>query len=92
MVDTRQAKETFMHAWMEMVSGRPDYEGCRFFKDVVWTTLSGYFSFECKSLTKARRDKIVLWVVKEVGETPLGKPEEFKETVRGILNRSIKAA
>lgn len=93
MVDDRQARETLEREWKGMVEGgRNELEEHEFFKRIAWTVLSGYFRYECKYLTKARRDRIVVRFVEELGRTPLGRLEDYKKLVRDILDRAIREA
>lgn len=93
MVDDRQAKETLEREWKEMVEGgRKELGEHEFFKRIAWTVLSGYFRYECKYLTKARRDRIVVRFVEELGGTPLGRLEDYKKLVKDILDRAIREA
>lgn len=89
MIDDRQARETFVREWRLVESSGKFLDG-RAYKNVVWNSLASYWRTECPHITKARRDKIVVWCVDRVGKLEDGMSmETFQAVVSGIVSRAI---
>lgn len=92
MIDDRQARETFLREWRVVEDSGKFLDG-RAYKSVVWNSLANYWRVECPHITKARRDKIVVWCVERVGKLEEGMSmETFQAVVRGIVDRAILEA
>lgn len=92
MIDDSQVRETFLREW-RLVEDSGKFLDGRAYKSVVWNSLANYWRVECPYITKARRDKIVVWCVERVGKLEEGMSmETFQAVVRGIVDRAILEA
>lgn len=92
MIDDSQARETFLREWRLAEDSGKFLDG-RAYKSVVWNSLANYWRTECPHITKARRDKIVVWCVERVGKLEEGMSmETFQAMVRDIVSRAILEA
>lgn len=92
MIDDSQARETFLREW-RLVEDSGKFLDERAYKSVVWNSLANYWRVECPYITKARRDKIVVWCVREVGKLEDGMSiGDFQALVRGIVSKAILEA
>lgn len=89
MIEDSQAKETFDREW-RLVEDSGKFLDGKAYKSVVWNSLANYWRVECHHVTKARRNKIVVWCVNRVGKLEEGMSmEAFQTVVRGIVSKAI---
>lgn len=89
MIDDSQAKETFDREW-RLVEDSGKFLDGRAYKSVVWNSLANYWRAECPHITKTRRDKIVVWCVREVGKLEDGMSiGAFQTVVSDIVSKAI---
>ena len=89
MIDDRQARETFVRTWRELISGNGYYEDESLCKEIAWEEISRYWRRECTRLRKSRRDAIVRWCLRRLMLLGPVKVEDFEKTVKELVDRAI---
>lgn len=89
MANDRQARKTFVRTWRGLISGKGYYEDESLCKEIAWEEISRYWRRECTRLRKSRRDAIVRWCIERLMILGPVSMEDFRQTVRDLVNEAI---
>lgn len=89
MSNDRQARETFLREWRELISDKEHYEDETFYREIAWEEISRYWRRECTRLRKSRRDAIVRWCIERLMILGPVSAEDFRQAVRELVDRAI---
>lgn len=89
MTNDRQARETFIREWRELISEKEYYEDETFYREIAWEEISRYWRRECTRLRKSRRDAIVKWCVVRLQNCKPISSDRFRQTVRELVDEAI---
>lgn len=87
-----EARQTFNDCWAELERKKPYYGSHEFFKSQGWFIISSYWHDFNKHITRARRDKMIKWILEEVGRMSEVPIERWKETLKELRVRACKEA